>query len=171
MGLPVDNILPPVSNVRNYSQQTVTYVRLFLILIQIPLIIIMGLDGKEYGQLNDFIPHFPPLKDVPSNLVIDVLIVEFRFYFLLCLVIFQVLTVPLLAASLWTMNKVAMYITAMFSGAVLAFALGLVITSHTNVYSQSPFDDKARVWFGFLFSIAYAVPLGWLEYKNRKGTL
>ena len=117
-------MLPPVPNATYYSQQTLTYVRLFL-----------------------------------------------RFYFLLCIIIFQVLNLPLLAASLWTMNKIAMYILAMFGGAIFSFALGLVITSHTNFYSQSPFDDKARVWFGFLFSLAYCIPLGWLEHKNRKGTL
>ena len=57
----------PASAPNNYSRQTVNYVKLFLLAVQIPLLIILGFDGKELSELNKLRP-FPSLSKAPPQL-------------------------------------------------------------------------------------------------------
>lgn len=168
----MNSYLTPAPAPRNYRQSTINLVRLTCMALQIPLLIILIFDVIELKKVGDGLsdPNLPKLGDTSGFQFQVLLTTRFRYWFLIFLMMFQSVTIPLLAVSLFTLKKVPMFIVAMLSGGIFSLYMGLVITSISNRYNPA-WDDKPRVWSGFIFSLIYATVLGWLEQKNRKNRL
>lgn len=141
------------------SEQTLRIIRLWLLVVQIPLIIIMGFDGKEWSDWK------PILAQLPASMVPTALTV--RYHTLLAIVVIQVLNIPAMLIAVLKMSRILIQVAAALAFALLISSFVLMITGHMKAFGADIVGgkEKARSWFGLLFSITYFLPLALLGIK------
>ena len=155
-------LLPDVVNATKYTQTLLAVVRWYLMIIQIPLIIVMAFSGVEYGELHESASY---MHLYPA-------FIQARYHCLLILIVAQTLTVPVIIATMITMRPFLMYAAVAEAGLVTISSLVIMITVHLGSRGVSyPGAVLARSWFGFILAVAYIVPLTFMTVKQRQGRL
>ena len=145
----------------NATRMTVLLLRVWLLVVQLPLIIIAGLDAKEWNFLRTS-PRYIESAYVSTSLAV-------RYHVLLAVLVKQVILIPLILVTVFRMPRGVLRFTSALAGALVVTSLCVLVTGHMrDPIGDHPLAapaDQARGWFGFMFATSLFVPLAWFGSK------
>lgn len=148
------------------NERTLKLIRMWLLVVQVPLIVIMGFDGKEFS---DWTKVFDP---IPVELRDDIISIglQVRYYGLLATVITTALNIPFAILVAVKMTRKTVKVAAAMGFLLFICAFTMMITGHLNHYLGPyliplPDERKAKSWFGMIFALSYSLPLLVLDKK------
>lgn len=148
------------------SERASKLIRIWLLVVQIPLIIVLGFNGKEWADFNKMMQQLPAGITLPA-------LISFRGNTLLAVTVIQVLNIPFALTAVVRTTKV---VTRIAAGAALPLLITALMLASSNQMKVGFYGTwlpmtttpvMVRGWFGAIFVVSYFVPLVVLALKAR----